>query len=258
MSRAVPLDIPPIHRAGYPFIAVFIAITALLFVFVSPILGWLGVVLSLWCCWFFRNPMRHVPQGEGLIIAPADGLVLLIEKAPLPPEVLEQLDSNSDSKASAPKSTKSSAKNSAQNNAKTLTRVSIFMSVFDVHVNRSPIAGRVSAVLYRPGKFLSAGLDKASTDNERSTMIIDLPSGQPLVVVQIAGLVARRILSFVKPGDQLAAGERYGLIRFGSRVDVYLPDGVNPMVAEGQWAIGGETILADMGAKNLPLKAKKL
>ncbi|MDI9409690.1 MAG: phosphatidylserine decarboxylase [Candidatus Pacebacteria bacterium] len=238
MSRAVPLDIPPIHRAGYPFIALFVIITALLFVFVSPILGWLGVVLSLWCCWFFRNPMRTVPQGEGLIIAPADGQVLLIEKAPLPPEVIENLGGKA--------------------TAKTLTRVSIFMSVFDVHVNRSPMAGVVAAVLYRPGKFLSAGLDKASTDNERSTMIIDLASGQKLVVVQIAGLVARRILSFVKPGDRLAAGERYGLIRFGSRVDIFLPDGVNPLVAEGQWAVGGETIIADVNSKQLPLKGKRV
>ncbi|MCX8501862.1 MAG: phosphatidylserine decarboxylase, partial [Alphaproteobacteria bacterium] len=189
MSRAVPLDLPPIHPAGFPFIGIFVAVTVVLFVFVSVILGWVGVILSLWCCWFFRNPARTVPQGNGLIIAPADGQVLLIEKAPLPPEVVESLGLESPSP---------------------LTRVSIFMSVFDVHVNRSPLAGRVAAVLYRPGKFLSAGLDKASSDNERSTMIIATDSGARIVVVQIAGLVARRILSFVKPDDRLVAGERYG------------------------------------------------
>ena len=238
MSRAVPLDIPPIHPAGYPFIAIFVAITVVSFLWVSIIVGWGGVILSLWCCWFFRNPARAIPQEEGLIIAPADGQVLLIEKAPLPPEVLESLGPDS------PRSP--------------LTRVSIFMSVFDVHVNRAPLAGQVAAVLYRPGKFLSAGLDKASSDNERSTMIIETDSGAKFVVVQIAGLVARRILSFVKPGDRLEAGQRYGLIRFGSRVDIYLPDGTHPRVAEGQWTIGGETIIADLKSSQLPLQAKKL
>ena len=234
MSSLVQQMKPTIHPEGYRYIAIFAAITVGFFLIGQP-LGWIGVILTLWCCWFFRNPARVTAQRPGLVIAPADGVILLIEPAAPPPEL--GYDSTP------------------------LPRISIFMSVFDVHVNRSPAAATVERVVYHPGKFLNAALDKASSDNERSTMLLKLDNlanaagqagqtGQTaathLIVVQIAGLVARRILSFVKGGETLKAGERYGLIRFGSRVDVYLPAGTVPLVAEGQRAIGGETILADL------------
>ena len=217
---------PTLHPEGHLYIGIFAVITVGLFLIGQP-LGWIGVILTLWCCWFFRNPARVTAQRPGLVIAPADGLILLIEPAAPPPEL--GYDSTP------------------------LPRISIFMSVFDVHVNRAPAAATVERVAYHPGKFLNAALDKASSDNERSTMLLKLDNmpkmaGQDthLIVVQIAGLVARRILSFVKGGETLKAGERYGLIRFGSRVDVYLPAGTVPLVAEGQRAIAGETVLADL------------
>lgn len=195
-------------------------------------LGCLGVILTLWCIWFFRDPKRSVPQRKGLIVAPADGQVLLIERAPLPEE-LEELATG-----------------------QPLLRVSIFMSVFNAHINRAPVSGIVEKIVYRPGKFFSAGLDKASRDNERSTMVLRQDNGERLVVVQIAGLIARRILCFVKPDTRLEVGERYGMIRFGSRVDIYLPDGTEPLVCEGQTIIGGETIIADLNSKELARVAK--
>lgn len=214
--------IKPMHPEGIKFVAIFAAITFVLSLLWEP-LGWVGVVLTIWCYYFFRDPVRVTPQKEGLIISPADGIVSLIEKA-VPPAELGMPD--------AP-----------------LTRVSVFMSVFNCHVNRSPIAGKVTAVAYRPGKFLNASLDKASKDNERNSLRIEMADGRDLAVVQIAGLVARRIVCFVDPGAVLRTGERFGLIRFGSRLDVYLPDGVDPMVQLGQTMIAGETVLADLTAQ---------
>ncbi len=214
--------IKPMHPEGRKFVAIFAAITFVLFLIWEP-LGWIGVGLTVWCYYFFRDPERVTPQKEGLIISPADGIVSLIEKA-VPPAELGMAD--------AP-----------------LTRVSVFMSVFNCHVNRAPIAGKVTAVAYRPGKFFNASLDKASKDNERNSLRIEMADGRDLAVVQIAGLVARRIVCFVEPGVELQTGERFGLIRFGSRLDVYLPDGVDPMVQLGQTMIAGETVLADLTAK---------
>ncbi len=209
----------PIHRLGWPFVALFAGVTLVLFWLVGW-LGWVGVILTLWCVYFFRDPDRTTPVRAGLVISPADGVVQLIEPAPPPPEL--GLDSN-------PR-----------------PRISIFMNVFDVHVNRMPIDAVVKRVAYRPGKFLNASMDKASVDNERSSLWIELEDGRDMAVVQIAGLVARRIVNWVGEGDRLTAGTRFGMIRFGSRVDVYLPPGVTPLVAEGQRAVAGETVLADL------------
>ena len=211
----------PMHPEGYRFVAIFAAITLVLFWIWDP-LGWLGLGATIWCYYFFRDPVRSVPQGDGLIISPADGVVSLIEPAVPPAELGMGPDA--------------------------LTRVSVFMNVFNCHVNRAPIAGRVLAIAYRPGKFFNASLDKASADNERNSVCLELADGRKLAVVQIAGLVARRIVCFTKEGQTLMAGERFGLIRFGSRLDVYLPDGVAPMVALGQTMCAGETVIADLGS----------
>lgn len=211
--------IKPMHPEGIRFVAIFAAITVVLFL-LSDLLGWIGVGLTIWCYYFFRDPERVPPTKKGLIVSPADGIVSLIEKA-VPPEELGMPD--------AP-----------------LTRVSVFMSVFNCHVNRTPIEGEVTAVAYRPGKFFNASLDKASADNERNGLRLRMENGQDLAVVQIAGLVARRIVCFVKPGDKMRTAERFGLIRFGSRLDVYLPEGVDPLVSVGQTMIAGETVLADL------------
>lgn len=209
----------PMHREGYKFVGIFAVVTLLLFWICDP-LGWLGVGATVWCYYFFRDPKRAVPQARGLIVSPADGVVSLIERAVPPPEL------------------------GVGNDA--LTRVSVFMSVFNCHVNRAPIAGRIVKMAYRPGKFFNASLDKASEDNERNSLLLELPDGRQLIVVQIAGLVARRIVPFVSEGQSLRTGERFGLIRFGSRLDVYLPDGVEPLVALGQTMVGGETVLAEL------------
>ena len=210
-------QIPPIHPEGYPFIGAFALASLILFWIWSP-LGWIGTVLTVWCALFFRDPKRVTPQGEGIVVSPADGRVSLIVQA-VPPAELGLGD-------------------------RPLPRISVFMSVFNCHVNRSPVAGRIERIAYRPGKFINAELDKASEDNERNSLVIATPGGR-IGVVQIAGLVARRIVSFVREGQSLAAGERFGLIRFGSRLDVYLPDGAKPLVSEGQTAVAGETVLAD-------------
>ena len=209
----------PMHREGYKFVAIFAAITLVLFWIWQP-LGWIGTGATVWCYYFFRDPKRSVPQGRGLIVSPADGVVSLIERAVPPPE----LGVGSDA----------------------LTRVSVFMSVFNCHVNRAPIAGRLLKMAYRPGKFFNASLDKASEDNERNSLLLEMADGRKLIVVQIAGLVARRIVPFVSEGQGLRTGERFGLIRFGSRLDVYLPDGVEPLVALGQTMVGGETVIAEL------------
>ncbi len=211
--------IKPVHREGYPFIGVFAAVTLVLFLIWQP-LGWIGLVLTIWCYYFFRDPDRFTPQRPGLVISPADGVVSLIEPA-VPPVELGM-------------------------GATPLTRVSVFMNVFNCHVNRIPVAGTITAVSYRPGKFLNASLDKASDDNERNSVAVQMADGRHIAVVQIAGLVARRIVCDVKPGKALDTGERFGMIRFGSRLDVYLPEGVAPLVSLGQTMVAGETVLADL------------
>jgi phosphatidylserine decarboxylase len=180
------------------------------------------VAATVWCAYFFRDPQRVTPVREGIVVAPADGRVSQVANV-VPPEELSLGE-------------------------RALPRISIFMSVFDCHVNRSPVAGRVERIIYRAGKFLSADLDKASEDNERNSFVVATNSGQRFGVIQIAGLVARRIVPFVREGEAVAAGQRIGMIRFGSRVDVYLPEGARPLVAEGQTAIAGETVLADLNA----------
>ena len=212
----------PIHREGYRFIAIFAAATLLLFWLHLGPLAWIGVVLTLWCAYFFRDPERVTPLREGLVIPPADGRVGAIEDV-IPPVELDM--------AREP-----------------VTRISVFMNVFDVHVNRSPLDGAIRHITYVPGLFLNADLDKASLDNERQALTLERGNGQRIGVVQIAGLVARRIVKFVDEGDHLSAGQRFGLIRFGSRVDVYLPKGVTAMACIGQRAIAGETVLADLNA----------
>jgi phosphatidylserine decarboxylase len=222
--------IKPMHPEGIKFVAIFGLVTLLLFWLWDP-LGWIGVGLTVWCYYFFRDPKRAVPQGEGLMVSPADGVVSLIERAVPPPELGMGPDA--------------------------LLRVSVFMSVFNCHVNRAPIAGKLVKMAYRPGKFLNASLDKASEDNERNSLCLELADGRRIAVVQIAGLVARRIVPFVTEGQGLKTGERFGLIRFGSRVDVYLPEGVAPLVAVGQTCIAGETVIAELG-RDVPQRLAKL
>jgi len=216
--NSVRSQLVPIHSEGYPFIGGF-ALASLILFWIWPPLGWLGTVAMLWCVYFFRDPTRVTPVREGLVVAPADGRVSRVVNA-LPPPELGLGD-------------------------RPLPRISIFMSVFDCHVNRSPVSGRIERMVYRPGAFISADLDKASEDNERNGFIIS--AGRIKIgVVQIAGLIARRIVPFVQEGQTVAAGERIGMIRFGSRVDVYLPEGGQAFAAEGQTAIAGETVLADL------------
>ena len=217
IANSIRGQIPPIHPEGYPFIGGFALASLVLFWLWTP-LGWIGTVLTVWCALFFRDPRRVTPLRDGLVVAPADGRVSMVTQA-LPPAELGLGN-------------------------RPLPRVSIFMSVFNCHVNRSPVAGRVERIAYRPGIFINAELDKASEDNERNSLVIGTPNGR-IGVIQIAGLVARRIVCFVKEGQPIGAGERFGLIRFGSRLDVFLPEGTRPLVAEGQTAIAGETILAD-------------
>ena len=212
----------PIHREGYRFIAIFAGLTLLLFWLHLVPLAWLGVILTLWCAYFFRDPERVTPIRGGLIVSPADGRVSAIEDVPPPPE----LDLPHEP----------------------LTRISVFMNVFDVHVNRSPIDAMIARIIYVPGLFLNADLDKASLDNERQALTLERNNGQRIGVVQIAGLVARRIVKFAGEGEHLAAGQRFGLIRFGSRVDVYLPKGVAALACIGQRAVAGETVLADLNS----------
>jgi phosphatidylserine decarboxylase len=208
----------PISPEGYPFIGAFALVSLILFWLWTP-LGWVGTVLTLWCVYFFRDPPRVTPVREGLVVSPADGRISLVQTAVPPAEL---------GLGNVP-----------------LPRVSIFMSVFDCHVNRSPVSGNVERIVYHKGKFLNADLDKASEDNERNALVIATPNAR-IAVVQIAGLVARRILCFVREGHALAAGERFGMIRFGSRLDVYLPAGTTPTVAVGQTAVAGETTIADL------------
>jgi len=222
IADSIKKALVPIHREGWRFVAIFAAITLVLFWFHLSTLGWIGVVASLWCAYFFRDPERVTPLREGLVISPADGRISSVEEVIPPPELdLER---------------------------KLVTRISVFMNVLDVHVNRSPADAEIRRIAYVPGAFVNAELDKASLDNERQAFTLELNGGRMIGVVQIAGLIARRIVKFVDEGDRLLAGQRVGLIRFGSRVDVYLPEGTHALVSIGQRAIAGETVFADLAS----------
>jgi phosphatidylserine decarboxylase len=226
-APAVKWRFPPVHPEGRKFVAIGAGLVFLAWI----IGGWFGwliwplIILTTWIAAFFRDPVRTVPQGDDLIVSPADGLVTLIQTVPVPRELGGEGGIADE----------------------TRVRVSIFMSVFDVHIQRSPIAGTVSRVVYIAGKFINADLDKASEDNERQHFLVERADGLRVGFTQIAGLVARRIIAFAKPGDPVSAGQRVGLIRFGSRVDVYLPAGAAPRVALGQRTVAGETVLAVIG-----------
>jgi len=223
LAASIRQQLTPIHPEGYPFIGGLALATLVLF-WLWPPLGWIGLIATLWCIYFFRDPPRVTPIREGIVVAPADGRVCQVVSV-VPPRELELGEGP-------------------------LPRISIFMSVFDCHINRSPIAGRIERIVYRAGKFISADLDKASEDNERNAFVIVTETGQHLAVVQIAGLIARRIVCFARESELLEAGQRIGMIRFGSRVDVYLPVGTRVLAGEGQIAIAGETVLADLTARD--------
>jgi phosphatidylserine decarboxylase len=220
LTNTVRWRVPDLHPEGRKYVLISAVLTLLIWLFV-PILTWPFIGLTLWVALFFRDPVRVTPQGNGLIVAPADGLVTMIGRVPVPREM------------AGPEGLGDA----------TMMRVSIFMSVFDVHINRTPIAGTIKQVVYISGKFLNADLDKASEENERQHIVVEDRDGRRIGFTQIAGLVARRIVPFVKPGDMVASGQRVGLIRFGSRVDVYLPEGTNCQVMLGQRSIAGETVL---------------
>ena len=217
IPRSIREAIPDIHREGWPFIGVTLALAVVLGFFFQPGF-WILLILAGWMCIFFRNPVRVVPVGPGIVVSPADGRVEPTVRVPPPPEL---------GLGEAP-----------------LDRVSVFMNVFDCHINRAPVTGRVERIAYKAGKFVSADLDKASDDNERNGLVIDTEVGHRVGVVQIAGLVARRIVCWTGQGARLEAGERFGMIRFGSRLDVYLPEGSIVAVHPRQRAVSGETILA--------------
>ncbi|GGB31888.1 phosphatidylserine decarboxylase proenzyme [Sphingomonas metalli] len=217
-TSTVKWRFPTVHPEGRKYAAIAFGLTLLLTI-LSKVLFWPMIGVTIWVLTFFRDPVRTTPQGDGLIVAPADGLVTMIQRVPIPRELIGDL-------GEAP-----------------LIRVSMFMSVFDVHINRTPIAGTIRQVVYISGKFLNADLDKASDENERQHIVVEGRDGRRIGFTQIAGLVARRIVPFVKPGDMVATGQRVGLIRFGSRVDVYLPDDCAPQVTLGQRTIAGETVI---------------
>jgi phosphatidylserine decarboxylase len=220
LANSLSLVLAPPHPAGRPFIYAGAGVALLGGLLLGSWLFWLGTAFTLFCLYFFRDPKRVPPARHDLVLAPADGRVVLVGPA-IPPAELEMGDT--------PR-----------------WRVAIFLSVLDVHVNRSPVQGRISRISYRHGKFMDASLEKASEENERNALRFDLPDGGDLACVQIAGLVARRIVCTAHEGDRLMAGERFGIIRFGSRTDVYLPIGVKPLVLVGQTMIGGESILAEL------------
>jgi phosphatidylserine decarboxylase len=226
--HSIRSQLVPIHREGFQWIGYFALGSLFLFYAWSP-LGWIGTALTIWCALFFRDPARVTPVRDGILVAPADGTVSRIINAVPPPEL--------------------------NLGDRPLPRVSIFMSVFNCHVNRSPITGRIEKIVYKAGAFLNADLDKASELNERNCFVISTATTR-IGVVQIAGLVARRIKCFVREGATVGAGDRIGMIRFGSRVDVYLPEGLRPLVAEGQTAVAGETVIADLraGVKELTFR----
>lgn len=220
----------PIHRDGYKFVAIAAAITLVGFLIWSP-LGWLFAGVTAWVAYFFRDPDRVTPLREGLVISPADGRVSSIERV-RPPQELGLGD-------------------------ELRPRISVFLNVFDVHINRAPVPGRIARSIYVPGAFLNASLDKASEENERRALVIAMNSGVEIAVVQIAGLVARRIVTFSEEGDTVGVGQRFGLIRFGSRVDVYLPPDGRALVSVGQRAVAGETVLADLASSEPEREARR-
>lgn len=211
--------ITPIHKEGYIFIFIAAVASLLLGAFIEP-LGWIGAIITCWCVYFFRDPERIIPIGEQLVVSPGDGVVQKIEEA-TPPEELGMEE-------------------------RAMNRISIFLNVFNVHVNRVPIAGKITGLFYHPGKFFNASLDKASKENERQCAVVTTKDGVEVIFVQIAGLVARRIVCDLKDNQEVATGERYGIIRFGSRVDIYLPKDAKIKVLEGQTTLGGETVLAEL------------
>ncbi|MDO9417540.1 phosphatidylserine decarboxylase [Pararhizobium sp.] len=219
----------PVHKQGYPFVAAFFVASVVLGFLWQPLM-WVGFILTAWCAYFFRDPERVTPLDDDLVISPADGRVSSIALM-TPPEELGL--------GNVP-----------------MLRITVFMNVFNCHVNRAPMRGRVTTIAYRAGKFLNAELDKASHENERNGLIIDTAHG-PIGVVQIAGLVARRIVCWTSKDATLDAGERFGLIRFGSRLDVFLPEGAQPRVSLGQTAIAGETVLAEFGSSKGPVISRR-
>ena len=219
---------PGVHPEGRRYVLIAAAVTFAGWLLWEP-LTWPLIIVTGWVAMFFRDPVRVTPQGEGLIVSPADGLVTMIERVPLPPEL----------------------RGPGGLGEEPLVRVSIFMSVFDVHINRSPIAGTIRQVVYISGKFLNADLDKASDENERQHFVVEDRNGNRVGFTQIAGLLARRIVTFAKPGDIVSAGQRVGLIRFGSRVDVFLPDALACQVALGQRAVAGETVIGAPGSDRM-------
>ncbi len=230
-TPTVRYRMPSVHPEGRKFVVIAAAITALFWWVIDwDVVGWLFAMVTIWTAAFFRDPVRTTPTGEGLIVAPADGLVTLIATVPPPAELRDGEDGMS---------------------PEPVIRVSIFMSVFDVHINRTPIAGTIRKVVYIPGKFLNADLDKASEDNERQHILVEGEDGTKIAFTQIAGLVARRIVPWVKAGDRVVSGQRIGLIRFGSRVDVYLPAGTSSQLLLGQRTIAGETIVARLGVSEM-------
>jgi phosphatidylserine decarboxylase len=228
---SITTSLAPVHREGYPFVLGAAAITLVLFLVGWNPAAWVGVVFTLWCAYFFRDPERVTPLRKGLVISPADGRISSISTVIPPPELDLPREPH--------------------------VRISVFMNVFDVHVNRSPLEARLTRIAYVPGAFLNAELDKASEDNERQALTLELDDGTRIGVVQIAGLIARRIVKFVDEGERLNVGQRFGLIRFGSRVDVFLPTSVKPLACLGQRAIAGETVLADLTSTEAQREGRK-
>jgi phosphatidylserine decarboxylase len=222
--------IVPVHSEGYRFLAIGAGVSLLLF-WLFPPLAWLAVLVTGWIAYFFRDPPRVTPLRDGLVVAPADGRITAIERVRPPAEL---------GLGDAPR-----------------VRISTFLSVFDVHINRAPVAGRITRSVYVPGTFLNASLDKASDENERRALVVTTAGGAEIGVVQIAGLIARRIVTFASEGDSVGIGERFGLIRFGSRVDLYLPPEHGPLVAVGQRAVGGETVVADLKSTESEREARR-
>jgi phosphatidylserine decarboxylase len=220
----------PINRDGHKFLAIALGLTVLGFLIWSP-LGWVLGLVTLWLASFFRDPDRVTPLRDGLVIAPADGRIASIDRVPPPPELAMEGGDR--------------------------TRVSIYLSLFDMHVNRAPVAGRITRSVYVPGSFLRASSDKASEDNERRALVIATPAGAEIAVLQIAGMITHRIVTFAAEGDTVGVGQRFGLIRFGSRVDVYLPPGHHALVSVGQRMVAGETVIADLKSDEPEREARR-
>ncbi|MCO6186555.1 phosphatidylserine decarboxylase [Rhizobium sp. L1K21] len=229
LMNTIRNTIVPVHKEGYPFVAAFF-VGSLVLGWIWDPLFWVGLILTLWCAYFFRDPERVTPQDEDLVISPADGRVSSIVHITPPAEL--------------------------GLGTETMLRISVFMNVFNCHVNRAPMRGRIRDIVYSEGAFLNAELDKASTDNERNSLVIETAKGD-IGVVQIAGLVARRIVCWSREAENLEAGERFGLIRFGSRLDVFLPEGAEPRVSVGQTAIAGETVLAEFNGSRGPVTSRR-